>query len=285
VTADAVVVYAEPSPVGHRALRWAAAEARRRRTALHIALPGRAPVDDSSGRAAFADALAAVRNAAPGLAVLEHSRTPLIDTLQTLSADAAIVVVPATLDDLAAVVTRSYAAVAVVPRVTPSPEAEHGPVMLAVAPWTPEHVVELAFEMASQLRVSLLAVRAWTDPVLDLGRLRPERIAEWDRTEQRVHRELDMSLSAWRVIHPNVAVQVATVQDSASELLVTFSHRARLLVLGRSTRGTLLGGIAESPMTALLRAARCPILVVPPDGPPRTTWLPSRERGWAFTAW
>jgi nucleotide-binding universal stress UspA family protein len=126
-------------------------------------------------------------------------------------------------------------------------------------------------------------VRAWTERGIDLGRLRPGPIAEWDRAEEQVRREVALTISLWRVIHPDVDVRCVTVHDEAAELLVALSHHARLLVLGRSARGALLGGLSESPVTALLRAARCPVLVVPREGPPRTTWLPDRERGWALT--
>ena len=45
------------------------------------------------------------------------------------------------------------------------------------------------------------------------------------------------------------------------------------------SRGALLGLIAGSPADALLRAAHCPVMVVPAPGPPRTTWLPSDAHG------
>jgi nucleotide-binding universal stress UspA family protein len=186
--------------------------------------------------------------------------------------------------DAAAVVATSCCPVVVVPRTTPPPGAAEGPVVLAVAPWTGEDVVELAFDEASGQQAPLLAVRAWTEPGLDLGRRWPDPTAEWDRADERAHRELDLALAPWRAGHPEVSVRSVAVQDGAADLLVALSHRARLLVLGRSTRGAWLGGIATSPMTALLEAARCPVLVVPFEGPPRATWLPGRERGGAATA-
>jgi nucleotide-binding universal stress UspA family protein len=73
------------------------------------------------------------------------------------------------------------------------------------------------------------------------------------------------------------------VQDRPADLLLAMSARAQLLVVGRSERGTLLAGVAGSPVDTLLRAHWCPIVVVPPGGPPRTTWLPSRSRGWAIS--
>jgi nucleotide-binding universal stress UspA family protein len=90
-------------------------------------------------------------------------------------------------------------------------------------------------------------------------------------------------LSPWTVIHPDVSVERLVVQDCRADILVALSQRARLLVLGRSARGALLAGIAGSPVELLIRAAGCPVVVVPAAGPPRTTWLPSRIRGWAFT--
>jgi nucleotide-binding universal stress UspA family protein len=291
VTARTVVVCPDPSATGRRALRWAAAEARRRGAALHVVLAEPAngadprPRTRSARHGSFADALAAVREAVPGLPVLARaSRGPVPDVLQELSAEAGALVVPATLPHAAAVVAGSYCPVVVVPDEEPSPEAERGPVVLAVAPWTGEDVVDLAFEEASAQHVALLAVRAWTEPGIDLGLLRTDRIAEWDRAEERARRELEFALSPWRVIHPDVTVRAVVVQDEAAELVVALSHTARLLVLGRSARGALISGFSESPVAALLRAARCPVLVVPPEGPPRTTWLPAPERGWAYTA-
>jgi nucleotide-binding universal stress UspA family protein len=121
-------------------------------------------------------------------------------------------------------------------------------------------------------------VRAWTEPGIDLGMLRPDRIAEWDHAEERVLHDLEIALSPWPIIHPELDVRVVAVQDRPAELLVALSHRARMVVVGRSERGGFLGGFSESPVSALLREARCPVLVVPAEGPPRTPWLPGRAR-------
>lgn len=284
MTGGPVVVCPDPSEAGHRALRWAAAEAHRRGAPLHIVIGSSHTRSHSGRRGLFAGALATVRDAVPGLPVLGGStRRQVPDEVQQLSADAAVVVVPTTLPDTAAVVAASYCPVVVVPADAPSPEAEAGPVVLAVAPWTAEDVVALAFEEASGQHAPLLVVRAWAEPGIDLGRLRPGPIVAWDRAEERGELELEFAISPWRVIHPDVDVRCLAVEDEAAELLVALSYRARLLVLGRSARGTLLGGLSESPVAALLRTARCPVLIVPPEGPPRTTWLPDRARGWAFT--
>jgi nucleotide-binding universal stress UspA family protein len=279
----AVTVSADRSPAGHRALQWAASEARRRNLSLQVVIP-QEQHSHRKRHAAFVDALAAVRDAVPGLTVLGHpSHGPVADALRELSAEAAAVVVPSTLPELTAVVADSCCPVVTVPENPPSPEAENGPVVLGAAPWTGEEVISLAFREASDRHAPLLAVRAWSDPGLDLGWLRPDRLARWDRAEERARRELELMLSPWTVIHPDVSVERLVVQDRRADILVALSQRARLLVLGRSARGAPLAGIAGSPVELLIRAAGCPVAVVPAAGPPRTTWLPSRIRGWAFT--
>ena len=96
-----------------------------------------------------------------------------------------------------------------------------------------------------------------------------------DRATERVRRDLDLALSAWTVIYPTVRVERIVAQDHATALLRELSVRAQLLVLGRSGRGALLGLVVGSPAVDLLGRARCPLLVVPSAGPPRSTWWPT----------
>jgi hypothetical protein len=105
-----------------------------------------------------------------------------------------------------------------------------------------EEVFDLSFREAAERRAGLVAVRTWSDPLIDIGSLRPEELRHWDRTEDRAQRELE--LAPWIVIHPEVSVEIMVVQDRATDFLLALSHRAQLLVLGRSTRGALLGLIA-----------------------------------------
>jgi nucleotide-binding universal stress UspA family protein len=158
-----------------------------------------------------------------------------------------------------------------------------GPVVLGVAPRTTQDTVTLAFSEAADRRVGLIAVRAWDDPRVDLGLQRPDRIAAWDRAEAHARTELELALAAGRAAHPGVPVTSMVVQDSPSDLLLAFSTRAQLLVIGRSERGAAAG----SPVGLLLRAAGCPVLVVPSGRPaPRAGALgtapplrgPSRDR-------
>jgi nucleotide-binding universal stress UspA family protein len=275
-----VTVCTDRSPAGLRALKWAASEARRRALPLQVVTP---EPRRRGMRSSVADALAAVGAAAPGLPVLGRTtRRPLPESLRRLSAGAATLVVPATLADVTAVVANSYCPVVAVPASDPTREAEHGPVVLGAAPWTADRVLGLAFQEASDRNAPLRVVRVWSEPSIDLGWLRPDRATRWDCAEERARLELEMALSAWTVIHPDVPVEMMVVQDHAADFLVTLSYSARLLVLGRSARGVLLSSIAGSPVDVLLRNAHSPVLVVPSEGPPRTTWLPSRNRARAL---
>jgi nucleotide-binding universal stress UspA family protein len=138
-------------------------------------------------------------------------------------------------------------------------------VVLGVAPWTGDEVVERAFAEAARRRAPLLAVRAAVTGSAEDAR--------W---------ELEMALSACRIVHPDVEVGSMVTAGRAADVLVSLSRDARLLVLGRSTRGALLAGLVGSPVRDLLRAAGCPVLVVPSDGPPHPSLLPGR-RGRAFS--
>jgi nucleotide-binding universal stress UspA family protein len=276
MTAPIAVLVRGPKP--HRALQWAAVEARRRGAQLQ-ALVDDTPQQSAAG-SVFARAIAAVRRTVPELPLTARGTGgSIVAALRTRSVDAGLVVVPAGLPEVADVVARSYCPVATVPD---EPPRAGEPVVVGVVPWTPERAIDIAFTVADDRRVKLLAVRAWDDPAVDLGLLRVDRIDRWDGVEHRAARELELALSAQRVVHPDVPVQPMVVQDGPTELLLALSTRAQLLVLGRSQRGALLTGLAGSPVAELLGAASCPIVVVPADGPPRSTWLPGRARARAL---
>ena len=268
VPTGAVVVGADRSTAGHRALRWATAQARRTGAPLCVlaAAPDRPPGAD---RSLLADVLAAVGSRVP-----LGPGHPVPDRLRTLSAEASMVVVPATFAGLTELVAASYSPVVIVPE----RDADDGPVVLGAAPWTGEEVFDMAFREAAQRCVGLVAVRTWTDARVDLartGRRNAGAPGSVDPASERVRRDLDLALSAWTVIYPTVRVERIVAQDRATALLRELSVGARLLVLGRSGRGALLGLVVGSPAVDLLGGARCPLLVVPSAGPPRSTWWPT----------
>ena len=155
----AVVVCTDLSAAGCCALRWAAAEAVRREAPLHVLAAGR-PTPPSD-RSVFADAVAAVRRSVAQVPVLGgRLHGPIPDTVRGLSADAAAVVVPATLPELARLVAESYCPVIAVPARGPVGGAELGPVVLGAASWTGLVFFVLAFREAAERRADLVVVRA-----------------------------------------------------------------------------------------------------------------------------
>lgn len=81
---------------------------------------------------------------------------------------------------------------------------------------------------------------------------------------------LEVLLSEWRTSYPDVEVDLRVVHDEPVHALVTASRAADLLVLARRAHGLkrgLLGGTGR----AVLRAAVCPVRVIPPAGV--STWV------------
>lgn len=277
-----VLVYADGAQ-GRDALRWAAAEARRGGHPLTALVSGEQAED---GGLSGARVLAPVGADDPGPPVTTRTTCgPVAAVVRGLSAEAAMLVVPAGLRGLPTVVAESYCPVVVVPaadRPAHRPAPGDGRVVLGAAPWTGEEVFGLAFRAAAQRGTTLVAVRTWWRPGIDVRRLVPWWVIGRDPAEE-ARRGLVMALSAWRVAYPDVTVQPLVVDDRPADFLAALSHRAGLLVLGRSARGALLAGIAGSPVADLARWARCPVMIVPGEGPPRRTWLPSRGGALART--
>jgi nucleotide-binding universal stress UspA family protein len=174
-----------------------------------------------------------------------------------------MLVVPQRLDGVDELVDTAYEPVTVVPD---EPSHDRGPVVLALAPRTSDEALDAAFDAAAQRGASLLAVRvrhpapASRDGLA--GTVDDERRDWCDR------------LAAWRITHPAVPVEVQVGEGDPALTLVDLSFRARLLVLGRSGRGRVLASVATSPVAPVTLRARCPVLVVPPPGPPRRPWWP-----------
>lgn len=257
--AAVVRAYAPPGRGRHAVVAWARRHAGRTGARVEI-LVDPAPPGPAGGPA---ELLGRVLDRA--LAALA-GRPALVDRLARAAAGARMLVVPQRLAGVDELVETAYEPVAVVPD---EPSHTRGPVVLALAPRTSDEAVDAAFDAAAQRGAPLLAVRV-RDPERALPATRDdqaEAVAEerrdwWDR------------LSAWHVTHPDVPVEVQVAEGDPALELVDLSLRARLLVLGRSGRGRVLASVAASPVAPVTLRARCPVLVVPPPGPPRRSWWP-----------
>jgi hypothetical protein len=119
-----------------------------------------------------------------------------------------LLVVPATLPDLADAIATARCPLVVVP------ESDHGapagtgePVVLVVGPAFGLPMVEAAFQAAARRGARLLAVRVRHQPSVELGGwLSPTRLAKWDSAAEQLRRELDSALSRCRTDFPCLAV-------------------------------------------------------------------------------
>ncbi|MFD5973425.1 universal stress protein [Streptomyces bacillaris] len=129
-------------------------------------------------------------------------------------------------------------------------------------------VMEFAFSAASERGAALRAVHAWSVPTAlawSPGSL--YRVDEANGLEQINREVLTETLKPWRDKYPQVEVVEHFEIGSASEVLLSNSVRAGLVVVGRRSHDAGLRRLG--PVThAVLHHATAPVAVVPHDCPP-----------------
>ncbi|GAA3638989.1 universal stress protein [Microlunatus ginsengisoli] len=136
--------------------------------------------------------------------------------------------------------------------------------------------VEAAFAEAALRRSTLTAVHAWRTPDLALtyGYLAAEPSAV-DELEQQAEIELAEALAGFGEQHPDVVVRRAVVSGAPAAVLDAVGRTAELMVIGRHGTGRsaslALGGVARH----CIAAGPCPVMVVPGAGAERQRphWL------------
>jgi Universal stress protein family len=289
---EVVAVAVEPDVPAGNAVRWAAREAVRRKAHLHVVLPNDERRDRLS-RDAVARTLSVARRTAPGVVISAAPDTaPTLRAELVASAESDLLVVAAAAGHLDELIMKAFCPVVVVPDAPATARTISGteafthphdamPVVLAVGPSTADEVLAFGFAQASERRAGLLAVRTWTDPLLELASLVPGRIARWDAADDVVRGELDQRLDGYAIAYPEVAVRTLVANDRCAELLAALAYRARLIVLGTPARGRALNAIWKSPALALAHSVPCPVAVVPVPSPIHNSWLPTRRVGLA----
>jgi nucleotide-binding universal stress UspA family protein len=274
------------------AVRWAAAEARRRHCGLRLVEAfGWLPVDDGLDAAhvqpsyrdilvqAARDRLAAAAAVAAEVAPdVEVSTEALVDypipRLVTEARTAQLVVVGdrglagitgLLIGSVAAGLAAHAACPTVVVRgVEPGgPIPTDGPVVVGVdgSP-TSEAALAYAFEAASARRAPLVAVHTWRDAMLDTS---VSLLIDWDAVAVEEHQLLAERLAGWAAKYPDVAVERVVTMDRPTHALQERSEGAQLLVVGSRGRGGLMGTILGSVSQTLLHHAACPVVIVRPD--------------------
>ena len=120
-----------------------------------------------------------------------------------------------------------------------------------------ERAVEIAFEEASFRGVDLVAVHAWSDTgVFEFPGV------DWSALQSGAEETLSERLAGWQERYPDVLVRRVVVADRPAHQLLEQAQSAQLLVVGSHGRGGFAGMVLGSVSTAVINAARMPVLVV-----------------------
>jgi nucleotide-binding universal stress UspA family protein len=263
-----VVVGVDGTEAALRAVRWAAAEAVRRRSPLrivHVASyvdlsspAGRTSPEAARARAILARGFTVARRAEPGLAVhTELIGGSPVRALEEISAGAELLVIGMggaggldefVLDSVALEVSGQGHCPVVVVRGSGA-AAAGAPVVLGVGGDADDPAIGWAFDAANRREVPLVAVHA-----LHQGYRSPEQgggvLARLER---------------WRTCYPSVEFRGETPTAPAGEALLDWSTRAELIVAGTRARGPAARALLGSTSRALLRHSACPVAVIRPD--------------------
>lgn len=284
---EPVVVGIDGSDSALRAVRWAAAEARRRGALLRLV----------SAFGWEADQVAHPTLVGPYREILlERTRSRLAEAAETagretpdIEVEQELVVghaVPVLGDEarraqlvvigdsglgridglLAGSVAVALAAQASCPVVVVRGEQEPSaalPVVVGVdgSP-TSEEAVVFAFEAAAARGVPLVAVHTWWNLVPDPS---TAMLIDWEAVEADEQLLLSERLVASAEKHPDVAVERVVTRDRPVHSLLEQAARAQLVVVGSRGRGGLSGLVLGSVSHAVLHRAPCPVAVVRPD--------------------
>ncbi|MGW6530357.1 universal stress protein [Streptomyces venezuelae] len=124
--------------------------------------------------------------------------------------------------------------------------------------------IDFAFEEARLRRCGLRVVHAWCDPPPTAGEARAIGLFEADRPEEERSGLLTAVLKMRRDAYPDVPVIESVRRGKASSSLLRVAAGADLLVVGHRLGKQSHLGLHSSPTaSAVMRHARCPVVVVP----------------------
>ncbi len=284
MNASEIVVATDGSESGKAAVAWAAREAHRTDSVLHVvhayewAWPGARfdggrefqAVADAAAEQIVADARLAAHAIVPDLPVRRTIEvgTPERVILDTAAKARMIVVGSRGHGGFASLLLGSVghrvAAHATCPVVVVRGRSgeDDGPVVVGVdgSP-AGAHAVELAFAEAAARGAELVAIRAWSPPVPPWGADMPPLIYEPAEREATERAALQEQLRPWRDKYPQVPVEALVAKHNAARVLVGVSHTAQLVVVGDRGFGVFAGTVLGSVSSQVLHHADCPVLV------------------------
>jgi nucleotide-binding universal stress UspA family protein len=282
-----VIVGVDDSPPSRVAVDWAARDAARRGVALKLVCVLQPPVvmafpdvpmpagylqwQEGQGTKLLEESILTAREAA-GDARLEVTTEmvsgPAVPVLADLSTGAEMMVVGChgrgalgrtLLGSVSTgLVHHAHCPVAIIHDEDPlMPHPSQAPVVVGVdgSPAS-EHALEIAFEQASFRGVDLVAVHTWSDTgVFEFPGV------DWTTMQAMGEETLSERLSGWQERYPDVPVRRVVVADRPAHQLLEQAESAQLLVVGSHGRGGFAGALLGSVSTAVVHAARMPVIV------------------------
>ncbi|GAA0815774.1 universal stress protein [Spirilliplanes yamanashiensis] len=284
MTTNEIVVATDGSEPGTAAVAWAAREAHRTSSVLHVVhayewdWPGARfdgarefqSMADAAAEQVLADALLTAHAVDPGLPVRHTADIGApVRVILDASARARLLVVGSRgrggfASLLLGSVGHRIAVHATCPVVVVRGRAadEDGPVVVgADGSQAGADAVELAFAAAASRGAELVAVRAYTPPVPPWGPDMPPLVYDPAEREAEERAALEDQLRPWRGKYPQVPVEALVTKHDAARVLVGVSHTARLVVVGDRGFGVVTGTVLGSVTSQVLHHADCPVLV------------------------
>jgi nucleotide-binding universal stress UspA family protein len=121
-----------------------------------------------------------------------------------------------------------------------------------------ESAIAIAFDEASRRGVDLVALHSWSDA----DRLDDFVGVDWSAVRSSAEETLAERLAGWQERYPDVSIHRVVERDHPARHLLEQAEAAQLVVVGSHGRGGFAGMLLGSVATAVVHAARTPVIVV-----------------------